>query len=115
MGKNKKQFITAGIFLLVFAVSFLFGESIVRNGTPCQTKEYEALKPPHRGSVTGFNLNTASKEALISIKGIGEAYAKSIIETRNKMGHFKSVYDLEYAYGIGEKRIEHRKQFIRID
>lgn len=77
--------------------------------------EYKALNPPHRGSVTGFNLNTASKEALISIKGIGEAYAKSIIETRNKMGHFKSVYDLEYAYGIGEKRVELIKEFVRID
>ena len=115
MGNNTKKIISAGIFLLIFGVSYILGGITVRKGTPCKTQKYEELNPSDRGSITGFNLNTATEAALISIKGIGPVYAKSIIETRDKMGKFKSVHDLEYAYGIGERRAEDISKFVRID
>jgi competence protein ComEA len=47
------------------------------------------------------NINTATKEELMTIKGIGEKRAQDIIEYRKKHGNFKSVDDLEKVSGIG--------------
>src|ERR1051326_256308 len=47
------------------------------------------------------NVNTASKDELVSVKGIGEKRAQAIIDYRTKNGPFKTVDDLEKVPGIG--------------
>jgi competence protein ComEA len=47
------------------------------------------------------NINTATKEELTSIKGIGDKRARDIIDYRKKNGDFKSIDDLEKVPGIG--------------
>ncbi|DAB39828.1 MAG TPA: transporter [Sulfurovum sp. UBA12169] len=50
-------------------------------------------------------LNTASKEALMEIKGIGEVKADAIINERSKE-KFKSFEDLQRVKGIGPRTAE---------
>ncbi len=52
-------------------------------------------------AVAAVNINTATKEELTSIKGIGDKRAQEIIDYRKKNGDFKSVDDLEKVPGIG--------------
>jgi competence protein ComEA len=52
-------------------------------------------------AAAAVNINTATKEELTSLKGIGEKRAQDIINYRTKNGPFKTVDDLEKVPGIG--------------
>lgn len=53
------------------------------------------------GAMAAVNINTATKDELVSLKGIGDKKAQAIIDYRKKNGDFKSVDDLEKVDGIG--------------
>jgi competence protein ComEA len=52
------------------------------------------------------NLNTATKDDLDGVKGIGPVKAQSIIDYRKKNGSFKSVDELENVKGFGSKSVK---------
>ena len=47
------------------------------------------------------------------VKGIGPVLAKQIIETRQKAGPFTSHDDLRRVRGIGSKRLEQIRPYLR--
>lgn len=59
-----------------------------------------------------INLNTATKEQLMTLNGIGEVKAAAIIAYRQEKGVFSSVDELKNISGIGDKTFEKIKQFI---
>lgn len=61
-----------------------------------------------------ININTAGIAELDSLPGIGEAYAKRIIEYRETNGLFKSIEEIKNVSGIGEKRFEAIKDLITV-
>lgn len=58
------------------------------------------------------NINTASKEELMTITGIGESKADTIIKYREDNGYFKSIEDIQNVSGIGESLFEKIKDYI---
>jgi competence protein ComEA len=62
-----------------------------------------------------INLNKATVEELIQLKGIGQKYAERIVEFREKNGPFKKTEDLMNVPGIGPKIWESNKDMIVVE
>jgi competence protein ComEA len=56
-----------------------------------------------------LNLNTATRDELIALSGIGPARAQAILDYRAQHGGFKSVDELKDVKGIGVRRAEKLK------
>ena len=62
----------------------------------------------------GVELNTASKQILSYISGLGPQLAQNIVEYRNKNGAFKRRSELKLIPRLGEKAFEQAAGFLRI-
>jgi uncharacterized protein len=62
----------------------------------------------------GVEVNTASKELLSYVSGLGPVLAKNIVEYRNKNGAFKSREELQNVPRLGGKAFEQCAGFLRI-
>ncbi len=62
----------------------------------------------------GVELNTASRQLLSYVSGIGETLAKNIVEYRNEHGAFKSRKELLKVNRMGDKVFEQCSGFLRI-
>ena len=72
--------------------------------------------------LTGFgysgqviDINKAGIKELVSLPGIGNSYAKRIIDYREKNGPFKKIEDLKKVKGIGNKKMQTIKDLIKIE
>ena len=62
----------------------------------------------------GVELNTASKELLSYVSGIGPVLAKKIVDYRNKNGAFTSRQQLHEVERLGDKAFEQCAGFLRV-
>ncbi len=62
----------------------------------------------------GVELNTASRELLSHVSGIGPALADKIVEHRNRSGAFANRQALREVKGLGDKAFEQCAGFLRI-
>src|SRR3989344_3090378 len=61
-----------------------------------------------------INTNTADKQELEKITGVGPVIAQRIIDYRNKNGPFQTIEDIKKVNGIGDKTFEKMKNEITI-
>ena len=61
-----------------------------------------------------ININTANKEQLMKISGVGKTKAEAIISYREKNGDFKKKEDITKVRGIGKSTFEKIKDKIEV-
>jgi uncharacterized protein len=65
-------------------------------------------------NAVGVELNTASKQLLSYVSGLGAVLAQNIIDYRNTNGAFKSRSELKKVARLGDKAFEQAAGFLRI-
>ena len=61
-----------------------------------------------------ISINSATKDELMQLNGIGEAKANAIIEYRNSNGDFNKIEDLKNVSGISDSLYEKIKDYITV-
>jgi len=81
-----------------------------------QTKLQQSLDDTVMSCVNavGVELNTASKQVLAYVSGLGETLAQNIINYRNTHGAFKNRESLKKVPRLGDKAYEQAAGFLRI-
>jgi competence protein ComEA len=66
------------------------------------------------GAVGQININTASKEELMQLEGVGSSYAQKIIDYREANGPFENPEDITNVKGIGDATYEKNRDRITV-
>ena len=60
------------------------------------------------------NINTADRDTLMTIKGVGEKRADAIVTYRKEHGPFASVDDLTRVDGIGQSTVDGNRETLTV-
>ena len=61
-----------------------------------------------------LDINSASKDELVGLPGIGKTLAERIVSFRENEGEFASIEDLQKVKGISKKKLEKLKPYITV-
>lgn len=114
----------AAVFLAFCAGWFLRGSGNaqpVRVETARTLRQEEPVVLPAPSPTAGplssgekININTAGVEELTGLPGIGEVWARAIIEDRQVNGPFRIPEDLDRVSGIGAGTLEEILEYITV-
>lgn len=114
-------FLVMTLCFVSFTLGFFLGSG--RNQgqvrlTVAASMQTDPVRPPETTSAAEadvsfpINVNTASKEELMALPGIGPTLAQRILTYRLENGPFSRAEDLQEVKGIGEKTLDKIKDLI---
>lgn len=86
-----------------------YEDSISKYNNPVKQNNFSGLTQDN------LNINTATKSELVELPGVGEAIAERILKYRNEKKGFKNKEDLMKVQGIGKKKFEKIKEYIKAE
>lgn len=112
---NMAQTVSDGMKIVVPALDALGQEEQYGSSLGVSVTEENGLSGSGTAGATAkVNLNTASKEELMTLKGIGEAKADDIIAYRESHGGFQKIEDIMKISGIKNAAFEKIKDDITV-
>lgn len=66
------------------------------------------------GKKETVNINTATKEELMTLPGVGESTAIKIIDYRKSNGKFQKIEDIKNVPGIGDSKFQNMKEKLSV-
>lgn len=66
-------------------------------------------------AIARIELNTATEEELMTIRGIGEFFAKNIVKKRNELGGFRKAEQLMEVWKFDQEKLDAIAPFITVD
>ena len=86
----------------------------IKNSANTASATNNSSNSPNDKSNDLININTATKEELDTLPGIGPATAEKILNYRQEHGNFQSIEDLKNVKGIGEAKFNKLQDKISI-
>lgn len=88
----------------------------VNDYNDAQIKENKTITSNNTNNISNekISINTATKEELLTLSGIGESKADAIVKYREENGEFKTIEDIKNVSGIGDALFEKIKDNITI-
>ncbi len=83
----------------------------VKNKKAQETKTFFKQKE----TLIVVNINSASKDDLIKVNGIGEVLASRILDQREKLGAFVSQEQFDEIWGLSPEVLRHMKKYFKIE
>ena len=116
---KKQQWILLGVtaVFLCLIIGIFVGRNLTGAYIPVNkvistdTTDTNNTTQPQDGRI---DLNTATLQQLQLIPGVGEVIAQRILDYRTEQGGFHAVEELLHVSGIGEKKFEQMKQYVKI-
>lgn len=130
MKLSKTEMAVAGLTIAFFAFvgGYFLGQSSmgqtvsIRTEFPTPSEEAAvettapaSAEPDATPTSRKININTASRTELETLPGIGEVLAERIIDYRQNVGKFRTIYDITNVKGIGEKTLAEMEEFITVE
>ena len=121
--KNKITFILISSVFVLLSVCIVLSVLLYRQSNAILIKdttsvsvetEFSQITVQPEPVKDKININTASKEELMTLSGIGEVIAQRIIEYRDEHGKFSSIEGIKNVTGIGEVRFSNIKDQITV-
>ena len=115
------------IFLVILSILLLVGATVLYIKESRPRPEITIIKEGIKEELTlgeveerlkesrRVNVNTATAKEIQSIPGIGEVLSLRIIEYRDSRGGFESEADLLSVEGLGKKKLESIKEYIKFE
>lgn len=87
---------------------------IPKEGEDIAQEEYSQAAATRTSEKTKVNINTATKEQLMTLNGVGASKADAIISYREKNGSFKNIEQIMEVNGIKNAAFERIKEDITV-
>ena len=85
----------------------------VKNKTSFTSEKFHKFLPKEKEKIVQKDINTASREDLIAVYGIGEKLADKILQEKEKFGCFVSMEQFQFIWGISpEALVDLEKRFL---
>ena len=94
----------SNIFLSKISPYFKFPDWVKNKGTATSEKFHKFL-PKEKEKIIQKDINTATREDLIAVYGIGEKLADKILLEKEKLGSFVSMEQFQFMWGISPEAI----------
>ncbi len=109
--------ITAAFLCMLLGIfigrNYLSGTNLnIQDGQTPPTSPTEQSEPLGDGRI---DINTANAAQLDMLPGVGSVIAQRIIDYREKNGPFATIEDIKNVSGIGERKFEQIKEYIKVD
>ncbi|MCR4614614.1 MAG: helix-hairpin-helix domain-containing protein [Clostridiales bacterium] len=117
MSSKKYELILIALAFLISAGIVLYQVAESPQMSPVTTvkAEYETVSDEYNETnAQKVNINSAGRELLMSLYGIGEDRAQAIIDYRSNNGSFRDISEIMEVEGISEKVYEQIKDDITV-